>query len=68
MEHGDDRSTRKRERLKALLKIGGTMENQGASLHLGDLRMDVSSIADMSDEAWSAIWDSLKTPSGIPNR
>ena len=51
--------TRRAERLKALLRLGGTMESHGLSLHLGELRMDVRSIGDMNDEAWRDILGSL---------
>ena len=47
-----DHIARKYERLRTLLDLGATMENQGVSLHLADLRMDVRGIADMTDEAW----------------
>ena len=59
MGTGSDSIERRLERLRALLRMGGTMENQGVSLHLGDLRMDVRTIADMNEEAWTSVLSSL---------
>ncbi len=47
-----DRIQRKAERLGALLKMGGTMENHGFTLHIVGLRIDVASIADMDEAVW----------------
>ena len=43
---------RKASRLGALLRMGGTLENGGSTLHIVGLRMDVAGIADMDEAVW----------------
>lgn len=47
-------------RLRALLRMGGTMENHGASLHLAGMRMDVRTISDMDEAVWEEVKCTLK--------
>lgn len=47
-----DRVERKASRLGALLNMGGTLENGGATLHIVGLRINVASIADMNEVTW----------------
>ena len=54
-----ERIDRKVERLKLLLEMGGTLENDGASLHLAHLRMDVAGIADMNEPVWNEFHESI---------
>lgn len=55
-----DRILRKVERLKVLLAMGGTLENNGASVYLSDLRMDVGGIADMNEPVWGEFQRDLR--------
>lgn len=50
-----DRIARRTARLKTLLQLGGRMENNGASLHVADLRMDVGNISDMDEAVWTRV-------------
>lgn len=63
-----DPRMRRAERLKTLLRLGGTMESQGMSMHLGEMRMDVRSIGDMNDEAWRNVLDSVRGHCGNRQR
>lgn len=44
---------RRARRLRALLDLGGTLENAGGSLHVRGLRMDVRWIAEMDEAVWA---------------
>jgi hypothetical protein len=50
-----DRVNRRASRLKALLKMGGTLENRGATLHILHLRIDMASIAGMDEAVWCQV-------------
>jgi hypothetical protein len=51
-EPSKNRMERRAARLRALVRMGGTLENRGATLHIVGLRIDVASIADMDEAVW----------------
>ncbi len=63
-----DRIERKVARLKALLDMGGTMENKGATLHVQSLRIDVAGLADMDEAVWSNVRRSIGELTGFEQR
>lgn len=62
------RMERKAKRLRALLKMGGTLENQGNTLHIVGLRIDVRSIADMDEAVWRRAARSIIEMLGVDRR
>lgn len=50
-----DRMARRVARLRALLQLGGHMENGGRSLHLAGYRMDVGHLSDMDEAVWGQV-------------
>lgn len=41
--------------MRALIQLGGTMENQGRSLHVAGFRMDVRNIPDLEQGVWNEV-------------
>lgn len=55
-----DRIARRAARLRTLLQLGGRMENNGASLHVAGLRMDVGNISDMDEAVWGQVQRNIR--------
>ncbi len=55
-----DRIARRAARLKTLLQLGGSMENNGASLHVAGYRMDVGNISDMDEAVWGQVQRNIR--------
>ena len=54
-----DRIARKVSRLRTLIGLGGTMEDQGNSLHVADLRINVGNLPDMDELVWGQVQKSI---------
>ena len=54
-----DRIERKVARLRALLDMGGTLENKGDTLHIQRLRIDVAGLAEMDEAVWAEVRRSI---------
>ncbi len=55
-----DRIARRAARLRTLLQLGGSMENNGSSLHVAGYRMDVGNISDMDEAVWGQVQRNIR--------